>query len=45
MAGIQWGSVADWVSGIGSLSAAVVALYVALSARRIGYRGIVVNGS
>lgn len=39
MAGIQWGSVADWVSGIGSLSAAVVALYVALSARRIRLQG------
>ena len=36
---VQWGSIADWVSGIGSLSAAIVALYVALSARRIKLQG------
>ena len=36
---VEWGSVADWVSGCGSLSAAVVALYVALSGRRVRLRG------
>lgn len=36
---INWGSVADWVSGIGSLSAAMVALYLAKSAERIRLRG------
>ncbi len=36
---INWGSVADWVSGIGSLSAAIVALYLAKSAERIRLRG------
>jgi hypothetical protein len=39
VAGIQWGSVADWVSGIGSFAAATVALYVARSSRRIKLRG------
>jgi len=36
---INWGSIADWVSGLGSLSAAVVALYLAKSAERIRLRG------
>lgn len=36
---IDWGSVADWVSGLGSLSAAIVALYLAKSAERIRLRG------
>jgi len=39
VAGIQWGSIADWVSDIGSLSAAVVALYVSFSARRKRLQG------
>jgi hypothetical protein len=40
---IDWGSVADWVSGIGSLTAAIVALYLARRSERIrlkGYAGI-----
>lgn len=40
---VDWGSVADWVSGIGSFSAALVALYVAQLSRRIeldGYCGL-----
>lgn len=36
---INWGSVADWVSGIGSLSAGVIALYLARSSQRIRLRG------
>lgn len=36
---INWGSIADWVSGVGSLSAAAVALYLAKSAERIRLRG------
>jgi len=36
---VEWGSIADWVSGIGSLAAAVVALYVSHSAQRIKLRG------
>jgi hypothetical protein len=36
---INWGSVADWVSGFGSVSAAVVALYLSQSAQRIKLRG------
>lgn len=36
---INWGSVADWVSGLGSLSAAIVALHLAKSAERIRLRG------
>ena len=39
MAGIDWGSIADWVSGVGSLAAAVVALYVAHSSQRVKLRG------
>jgi len=37
--GIEWGSIADWVSGIGSFAAAIVALYVAHSAQRVKLRG------
>ena len=36
---LNWGSIADWVSGIGSLAAATVALYVALSSQRVKLRG------
>jgi hypothetical protein len=36
---VEWGSIADWVSGIGSFAAAIVALYVALSSRRIKLSG------
>lgn len=36
---IEWGSVADWASGAGSFTAAIVALYIAHSARRIKLRG------
>lgn len=36
---IEWGSVASWVSGVGSMSAAIAALYIAHSARRIRLRG------
>lgn len=36
---LEWGSIADWVSGIGSLAAAVVALYVAHSSQRVQLRG------
>ena len=38
MTEVEWGSVADWVSGIGSLAAAVVALYVAHSSQRVRLR-------
>lgn len=34
MATLDWGSVADWVSGLGSISASVIALYLAGSDRR-----------
>lgn len=50
MAEVQWGSIADWVSGTGSLAAAVVALYVAHSAQRVrlkvycGHRLVVGRG-
>lgn len=37
---INWGSVADWVSGIGSLSAVVAALYLARAARSINLHGL-----
>ena len=37
-ASINWGSVADWVSGLGSLSASAVALYLARSSDRIRLR-------
>lgn len=36
---IIWGSIADWVSGIGSLSAALVALYLGRSSQRIRLKG------
>lgn len=36
---MNWGSVADWASGIGSLSAAIVALYVAHTSSRVRLRG------
>ena len=39
VAKIDWGSVADWVSGIGSFAAAIVALYVARSAQRVKLNG------
>lgn len=38
---INWGSVADWVSGLGSLSAGIVALYLARSSERIQLKGYV----
>jgi hypothetical protein len=38
MCTINWGSVADWVSGIGALSAALVALYLARRSERIRLR-------
>ena len=40
---IDWGSVADWVSGLGSFAAVVTALYLASDAQRIklnGYCGL-----
>ena len=39
MAEIEWGTIADWVSGLGSLAAAGVALYVANSAQRVKLKG------
>ncbi|WP_144900673.1 hypothetical protein [Luteimonas cucumeris] len=36
---INWGSVADWVSGIGALTAAIVALYLARRSERIRLKG------
>ncbi|WP_434516668.1 hypothetical protein AB6Q56_08775 [Dechloromonas sp. ARDL1] len=36
---VNWGSVADWVSGLGSMSAGMVALYLARSSERIRLRG------
>ncbi|MBO9740645.1 hypothetical protein J7432_16970 [Xanthomonas axonopodis pv. begoniae] len=39
LAGIEWGSVADWVSGIGSLTAAIVAIWLAKRGERIKLRG------
>ena len=38
---INWGSVADWVSGLGSLSAGVIALYLARASQRIQLKGYV----
>jgi hypothetical protein len=38
-AGDQWGTAADWVSGIGSLAAAIVALYMAYDAKKVRLRG------
>ena len=46
MSQINWGSVADWVSGIGSLAAATVALYLARRNEGIrlqGYCGLRVS--
>ena len=37
--GINWGSVADWVSGLGSMSAGIIALCLAKSTTRIRLRG------
>ena len=36
---INWGSFADWVFGLGSLSAAIVALYLARWSQKIRLRG------
>lgn len=36
---VNWGSVADWVSGVGSLSAVVTALYLARSSQKVRLRG------
>jgi len=38
---IEWGSVADLVSGLDSLSAVIVALYLSNSAQRVKLRGYV----
>jgi hypothetical protein len=37
---INWGSIADWVSGIGSLSAVIVALYLSKASMRVRLYGI-----
>lgn len=37
---INWGSVADWVSGIGSFSAVVTALYLSKATQRIRLHGM-----
>jgi hypothetical protein len=39
IADINWGSVADWVSGVGSLSAGIIALYLARASQRIRLKG------
>lgn len=39
VADINWGSVADWVSGLGSLSAGIIALYLARASQRIRLKG------
>ena len=36
---VNWGSVADWVSGLGSLSAAIVVLYLTRWSQSIRLRG------
>ncbi|MDA7972547.1 MAG: hypothetical protein MPK10_08295 [Gammaproteobacteria bacterium] len=36
---IQWGTVAEWVSGLGALAAAVAAVWLARDAQRIKIRG------
>jgi hypothetical protein len=36
---VEWGSVADWVSGVGSFAAALAALYIAHTNRRIKLQG------
>jgi hypothetical protein len=38
---VEWGSVANWISGIGSLTASCVALYIAERNRRISLSGYV----
>ena len=38
MSSVNWGSVAEWVSGIGALAAALVALYLARRSERIRVR-------
>lgn len=43
MSSVNWGSVADWVSGLGSLAAVITALYLATDSQRIkltGYCGL-----
>lgn len=50
LSNVNWGSVADWVSGLGSMSAAIVALYLARWSHKIRLRGycglrIVVGGN
>lgn len=37
---INWGSIADWVSGVGSLSAVVTALYLSIAAQRVKLHGL-----
>jgi hypothetical protein len=37
---INWGSVADWVSGIGSMSAVITALYLSNASQRIRLRAL-----
>lgn len=50
MSDIQWGSVADWASAFGSVSASIVALYLARASSRVkldayvGIRTIYSNG-
>lgn len=39
VADVNWGSVADWVSGLGSLSAGIIALYLARASQRIRLKG------
>jgi len=38
MSGVGWGSVAEWVSGIGALAAAGVALYIANRSEKVSER-------
>lgn len=40
MSEINWGSVADWVSGVGSLSAVVAALYLSRTAGSVKLHGL-----
>lgn len=39
MSSLNWGSVAEWVSGLGALAAVVTALYLARADQRISLRG------
>lgn len=39
IADINWGSVADWASGLGSLFAGIIALYLARASQRIRLKG------